>query len=501
MNLARLVSFFSSSPSARLLRSPHAAHIVFFLISRFKNGGSTTISHSELLQQLVTFQQEVHKTEPDILTHSPEAYLTSWSTGDSRWLRRYHDANHAEPVYELTPHTEQVLKFLGDVLDNNLGFVGTESRLKRIIDTLADITVRGSDDPNRRLEHLLAQRSLIDQEIQAIESGEGVETYGPTALRERFSEAVSDLTSLQGDFRAIEESFRQITRDVQQRQSEATGSRGDILQFALEAEASLKNSDQGISFNEFMRLVLSPRKQDEVEEIISKLEQIEILSEQVEGISRVRGMIGNLSDEAEKVLRTTRWLSSTLRRLLDTQAAPGRLRLTQVLRNIKAVAARLAQQDPPLNIGIQVETELALNCPSQRTFWTQPAQFEAATLEEHQPDEDDRLIAFRHFAELQRLDWDSMQHNISSMFDADTQRVSLPQLLKSYPPSSGTIEVLGYIQLAHDNGHQVDPSHTEVVRIPDEFQGANTYEIPRVTFLCEQLRISKSATQMGQENR
>ena len=81
MNLARLVSFFASSPAAKLLRSSHAAYVVFFLLSRFKNDGLATVPHSELLEQLIDFQESVHTTDPDILTDKAEAYLTHWSTG------------------------------------------------------------------------------------------------------------------------------------------------------------------------------------------------------------------------------------------------------------------------------------------------------------------------------------------------------------------------------------------------------------------------------------
>src|SRR5690606_29501506 len=98
------------------------------------------------------------------------------------------------------------------------------SRLSRIIATLSDLVVRGSADPERRLAYLRAERERIDAEIRSIEAGHAVETHSPTAIRERFADAVSDLVSLQGDFRAVEESFKAITRDVQKRQAESVDS-------------------------------------------------------------------------------------------------------------------------------------------------------------------------------------------------------------------------------------------------------------------------------------
>ena len=220
MKLDRLISFFANDPAAKLLRSPNAAHIVYFLNLQFKIQTNLILPQSEIQEQLGNFLEDVHATEPTVMTDRPEAYLTKWCTGDTRWLKRNFDSQVAEPVYQLTPHCEDVLKFLTEVLDRSLGFIGTESRLTRIIETLSDIVVRGSDDPLRRMAFLQIEKTRIENEIAALESGKAVKTHSPTAIRERFADVVSDLISLQGDFRAVEESFKSITRDVQKRQNE-----------------------------------------------------------------------------------------------------------------------------------------------------------------------------------------------------------------------------------------------------------------------------------------
>lgn len=510
MELERLSSFFATSPAAKLLRSPQAAHIVYFLNSHFKAGGAITISHTSLLQKVSEFQETIHVLEPDTLGDKAETYVTKWSTGETRWLRRFHDAEHSEPVYELTPHTEDVLKFLTEVLERSLGFVGTESRLQRIIDTLSDIVVRGSADPTRRLEHLRSERERIDQEIAAIESGKAVETYSPTAIRERFGDVVSDLGSLQGDFRSVEDAFRDITRAVQKRQSETDGTRGEILGFALDAEDTLKSQDQGISFDAFVRLLLSPRKQDELETITRQLNEIEILADQVDGLRRIRGMMGSLSDEAEKVLRTTRRLSSTLRRLLDTRARAGRARLATVLREIRGAATRLAERPDVEVTGIDIYTQLDLLNVGERSFWSSPSRFSESEFKTHQPDEDERLAIFKNQAAMRRLDWAGMRSRIVEILDDDQQSVTLPELLEIYPPTAGTIEVLGYVQIAHDDGHDVDELMTDVIQLPDRSNtgtahgsaddDSETWEVPRVTFLSEWQRQFRDGLQVGESS-
>lgn len=76
MKLDRLEAFFSASPSAKLMRSPHAAHIIFFLFRQFKDSGNITWPQSKLLQQLNDFLEVTHDADPEILKDRPETYLT-----------------------------------------------------------------------------------------------------------------------------------------------------------------------------------------------------------------------------------------------------------------------------------------------------------------------------------------------------------------------------------------------------------------------------------------
>ena len=54
---------------------------------------------------------------------------------------------------------------------------------------------------------------------------------------------------------------------------------------------------------------------------------------------------------------------------------------------------------------------------------------------------------------------------------ATRERVPLPDLLEAYPPDAGAIAVLGYIQIAHDDGHEVDEP-VEDLRLDDQKEGA-----------------------------
>jgi hypothetical protein len=483
MDLARLLTYFDTAPAVRLLRSLNVPFIVDFLNQQFKRAGRITIPHSELLAALVTYQETIQESYPDKLQDKPETYLTSWCSSQTRWLRRLLETGRSEPVYQLTPHTEEVFSFLERVLAKDFGFVGTESRLRLVIETLADLVIGASEDPEVRLRHLRAEKDRIEREIQGIEREGLVTRYQPTRIRERFAMAVSLLKQLQGDFRAVEDKFKEITQQVQHRQNEGRDSRGGILEFALDSEDVLKREDQGVSFYEFVRFILAPVQQERLQSIIEQLGNIPELVEQAEGLETVRRMVPLLLTEAEKVMRTNQRLSATLRRLLDVRARHDRQRVGQLCRDILGLAASLAANPPRSAVGMKVETKISIASPFTRRFWSEPPRFDAVPLAEHEGDEQRRAEAFRLLAQMQRLDWRRMRRHVQEIVARDGM-ATLGSLLAECPPEAGVIEVLGYLQLAHDDGHPISRDAVEEIVIRADRGGRPlTLTVPLVRFV------------------
>ncbi len=491
MHLGKLLVYFETSPALRLLRAQNAPYIIDFLDRQFKQGGRIAIPHSDLHPALIAYQEELHETHPDKLPVRADTYLAEGCSPDALWLRRFLEAVRDEPVYQLTPHTEDVFVFLDRVLDRDLGFVGTESRLKLVIDTLADLVVGSSDNPESRLTHLREERERIQAEIARIEVDGRVTKYQPAQIRERFGTAVSLLRQLQSDFRAVEESFRDITFQVQQRQAEGHDTRGGILEFALDAEDVLKQEDQGVSFYEFVKLILSPSQTERLERIVHEVRRIPELLAQQDGLETVRGMVTLLQTEADKVMRTNQRLSATLRRLLDARAHAERQQIARLLRQIRSQATALAA-DPPYNeVGLQLELEPAIESPFRRTFWIEPPQFQPVDLVGHEADPDARRAAFLRLAAMHRLDWKEMRNRIKRIVDLRGS-ASLGELLDTYPPAGGVIEILGYLQIARDDHHLVNRSASQQVLVPPARQQdpAIVLTVPLVTFTPSKARIN-----------
>ena len=492
MQLSWLRSHFENSGSISLLRSPYAAFVVDFLYRQFKRaadgdvdrGGAFAVGKETLVRNLADYLQDLHETDPDVLTNSAEHYIAEWCSPAKRYLRRFLDSDADEPLYELTASTDDVLTFLDHVRRRESQFVGTESRLRRIIETLSDLAVGASEDAATRLTHLQEQRERIDAEIRSIESGGDVNTYHDTAVRERFAAATSDLAQLQGDFRAVEDRFKEITRDVQRRQIQPDATRGQVLGEALDAEDGLNDEDQGVSFNEFVRLILSPAKQEHLERVIDEVVRLEPLAGQAEGTARLRDMVPSLTGEARKVLRTYQRLSTTLRRLLDRDAMSSRQRIAGVLDEIRSLAVRSADiPDRDRCIGLEIERPVRIGMPLERPLWSPPVKFDSVAMRDDVVDDDDRLTAFSDLAMMKQLDWRRLRDRIAAA-TAEGRPISLHVLLRQDDAAEvhDAVDVMGMIQIAHEDDHRIDPAKRHQIVVRTEDGRRIHWDLPEVTF-------------------
>jgi hypothetical protein len=464
-----------------MLRADSAPLVIDFLQQVFKSGESITIGQAELRSRLAIYQEELHESDPQLLTGPPERYLTQWT--DHGWLQRFLEASSNEPQFQLTRYAEEVIRFLDTVMSHGKELVGTESRLRLVIDTLDDIVRGASADPTQRLEYLRAQRAGIDEEISAIESGKSVQVYRPSQIRERFQTAMKLLKDLQADFRAVEENFHRIARDVQKRQAEGMESRGGILGFALDSEDLMKNRDEGISFYAFVKFLFSPAQQSALLKNIEEIQKLDALVQQHESLAHLRKMVPSLLAEADKVMRTNARLSTTLRRVLDARAAAERVRLANLLRDIRQLALQLGQAPDGDDLQLSVDTTLELQSPFARTFWTPEPTFESTTpeIQTLNPDDAKRLAAA--FARMRRLDFRRLRKVIREL-TVDGHTRTLNEVVAHSPFDVDIVEVLGLIQIAHDDQHWIDSSSREVLILPATRDNPReiSLQVPRVTF-------------------
>jgi hypothetical protein len=481
VELNELRDFLSHSPALRLFRAQNGAMILAFFFRVFKHESRITIPQDQLLAELADFQESIAEIEPGMLPNSPQEYLNSWCKADVRFLHRFFQGGSDEPVYQLTAATEAALRFVQETLERESGSVGAESCVHVIVETLKDLAVYGLGDPTHQIALLEAERNQIQRKIDRIRQTGKPEVYEPAQTREKFAFAMDLLRRVTSDFRQVEDKFKAITREVQDRQM-AGDHKGGLLEYVLDAETLLKESDQGRSFYGFVNLILSPARQEQLRQVIEQVLRIESLAHQEEDRETLLGMIPSLTAEAELVMQTIQRLSASITRLLDGRIASERRQVALTIDEILK-QARQARNEEPLDAGLEIESEFRVFSPFSRPFWSPSSGIEAVALQEDAAPIEETDEAFDLLAQMRRLDWEGMRENVREL-TAYQPSVSLPRLLQEHPPRSGAVEVLAYIQIAEEGPHLVDATSEDEVPLPTAHEGApqRALRIPRVIF-------------------
>ena len=290
-----------------------------------------------------------------------------------------------------------------------------------------------------------------------------------------------------------------IARDVQQRQGAAEHRRGEVLEFALDAEDALRNSDEGASFLTFVEFILAPENQTKLRSTIRDLRSVAALAHEEESLEFLAGLVPALIHEADKVMKTAMQLSTTLRKLLDQKATAKRQRVAGLLRDIKHLML-LRKDSAPTHTGLELHVQASLSNPLTRPLWQPPEEFEARREPTSPVDKNLIRNVTQQFASLKRLDFRRLRERIR---DATCQgaSVTLHELATNLTPATGlprndaldsVIEILGLVQIAFDDGHQIENDVLETITLPSSLGSLDVVRIrvPNVTFHAKSVRAS-----------
>jgi Protein of unknown function (DUF3375) len=479
VKLPQIQAAFRSSPAISMLRSTNAAYVIDFLYAQFKQTHRLTISDPDLRAALEDYQRAIRQLDPEALPEKASIYLSDWT--EKNYLTRFFQRGETggDATFQLTSFSELVIQFLEGMITDEVGFVGTQSRIRLVMESLKGLVIQATADPHERITHLEAEKQRIQTEINSIKQQGVVARLGEVEIRERFGVIVEMMKQVQGDFRHVEESFKEITRELQRRQL-GDADYGELVSYALAAEDELKNGDQGRSFEAFTHLIFSHQSQNEFSELIDKAQNLEELNSQRQGLKTLEKMPSLLLAEAQKVMETTQRLSRSLRLLLDEKASNDQRLIRKIMSEIRDLAADLSDSPPDDKaIGLTFdEASLPFRSPIFKEFFQVPREIEAQTFHVSEQDDQAQEKAFRRYAAMSRLDWDGMRASIQKLTQRGVQ-IPLRELLDRCPPKAGAVEVIGYIRLAKEGQHLIDQENEETIYLPD----GKALTVPRVVFL------------------
>ncbi|MBU0655533.1 MAG: DUF3375 domain-containing protein [Gammaproteobacteria bacterium] len=461
----------------RLLTASHAPLIVSFLYATFIKPNERSLPFDQVSTQLDDYLFHLRDREGEgAFPKTARQYLDDWANGASPYLRKYYVQGRDIPQLDLTPGAEKAVEWLQGLQPRQ--FVGTESRLMTLYRLLQEIVQEAEQDPARKIAELEKQQAELERQITRIRSGL-VDAADPTRIKERWFEAEDTARKLLADFRQVEYNFRTLDQEVRELIATSDKRKGELLDEIFEQQDYIRDSEQGRSFNAFWEFLMSPQRQQALENMTTAALQQEALRE-VDDRQFLPRIGYFLLEAGEKVFRTNAQLAEQLRKYLADQAWMEDKRILQLIRGIEKSAVAMRNSPPETAIFRQFATldqpRLAIDLVMERSLFEPKAKVALAAVKLEEADEsvDVQALYNQHWVDEARL-----RGNIRRLLHEHSQ-VSLAEVLQQYPLQQGLAELVAYLNLASkDAKAAVDESVEEVLPLSD---AGRTVRLPRILF-------------------
>lgn len=486
MNYEQIKNIVKNSPTVKMLRSNNAALIISFLHNQFRENNEQPILNSTLVQKLADYLDELdYRDEEDTEISSlsldsidkARKYIDQWTNEDNRYLSKYTDESTKEVMNVPTKHTSKGLQIIELLKDRKL--VGTESKFKDIFNKLKELIDNSIEDPDKKIEELKKKKEEIEDEIRTIQRERKVKTYEKYQIKSRFDEVTKLTNELIGDFREVEENFKDIVRNIIEKQSDNSLSKGKILQYTFDSLDELKETEQGKSFYAFWNFLLDDLSQEELKMLVNKvydiLEDREI--EYNEKFLRRAKTVLHLS--GRKVFDSNNLLADKVTRVIAEKSIEERKKAKETINSIRNLAMKLIDKTPSLDSYITIEGDAIIDLPMERKLGEEIiiAEFDEqpkAALNQLDLEALTKLIDTKHINRKELL------NNIERLLNERTQ-VALSEVLSEYPVTKGLAEVLGYISLVQTTEKfYINERETEYLKF--DFENEKYLKAPQIIF-------------------
>lgn len=486
MKYEQVKNIVKNSPTVKMLRSTNAAMTISFLHNQFRENNEQPISNSILVQKLADYLDELNYQDDDEIELSSlnmdsidkaRKYIEQWTNEDNRYLSNYTDESTKEVMNVPTKHTSKVLQIVELLKDRKL--VGTESKFKDIFNKLKELIDNSIEDPAKKIEELKKRKEEIEDEIRTIQREQTVKTYENYQIKSRFDEVTKLTNELIGDFREVEENFKDIVRNIYEKQSDKSLSKGKILQYTFDSLDELRQTEQGKSFYAFWTFLLDDLSQEELKMLVNDVYKIldDRGIEYSEKFLRKAKTVLHLS--GRKVFDSNNLLADKLTRIIAEKNLEERKKAKETINTIRNLALQLIGKQTSLESYITIEGDAIINLPMEKKLGEEQiiSQFDEqpkSASNELDIDALTKLIDTKHINKKELL------NNVETLLNEKSQ-VALSEVLNEYPISKGLSEVLGYISLVQTTDKfYINEKETEYLKF--DFENEKYLKAPQVIF-------------------
>ena len=427
----------------KILRKESTAFMLGFFHDQFKRAHAVDISQSELAGALGAYQEFVRMSEGEATPpREPQAYLDEWA--NEGFLRKYYPVEATEACYDLTPDSERALEWLGEL--SRRPFVGTESRLIALFETLRELVYGASYDREEQRAELERRRAEIEARIERLDRGES-SGLDETRILERYYGAEDTARRLLADFKQIEQNFRDLDRETKERVIASDRARGAVLKEIFEHRDAIVESDQGKSFSSFWAFLMSLDKREELGDLVERVLAIPAIAAAAKSFP-LDSLDSRLVSAGARVQGMTHRLNEELRRFLDERSRREGLRVGELVEEWKRLALECRDDPPAGRAFMEIEGEPEISLVMDRPLFCPE---EEVVIAQKPSGEGRPSVGVEALYDLDSVDLGALAERLRSVL-AEAPQASLSELAARFPVTQGSAEILGYLSLAEEAG-------------------------------------------------
>jgi len=465
-----------------LITADSAALIISFLFKSFKqnpNGFKTeTISEKDLTEQLADYLYILNKDEVKF-PRQPKQYLTEWT--NAGYLRKYPIKND-EFLYELTAATENAFKWI-DSLDKR-EFVGQESRLKNLFESLKELSSKSKRDYATRLKELEGKKKQIEQEIEDLKHGK-MDVLDDRQIKEQYFLIEETAKSLLADFKQVEQNFRDLDRRFRQKIITTNLTKGKVLEDLFQQQSNLLEEDQGKSFNAFWEFLLSQSRQEEFEKMLTEILNLPAVKEVQRESFSIANVRNDLIEAGDKTKRSTNSLLEQLRKYLEHKSFTENKRIYDNIQDALKIISVNTDKDFSklewLELDNVIDIDLILGHGWDIRGFKPPEKIKFAN---NNPEEGKNTNDNNQLYEQFEISVAELKNNIKTALK-NKPHITFSDFVKEFGIKKGVAEIVAYVEIASNekSRHIVKDDAYDLIDIKNTKTNKNfKVKVPQIVF-------------------
>ena len=487
MTKEHIGALIQSSPALQMLRLRNAGWVLPFLYEAFKESRKMVIREDQLILQLSeALSQHTEGTEDleeakiefgeDEESRSRK-YLVNWVK--KRMLQDFPDTE-GHTNYQLSAYTEKVFQWMQN-LQVGQHHVGTESRFKMLFSSLRDMVENTEDDREKKLQQLKDRKAELDKEIKALEMGVAPQRYNNAQVQERLDLFIRLCYELIGDFREVEDNFKQIHRNIVEQHTKAEQNKGAIVGFAFESYDALRGSNQGKSFYAFWDFLISRSGQENWRQLTEQLLQLLQDRELEADTDFLRNIKSFLLEQGKAVYEANDKMAEKLSRIISEKEIARHRRLRQQISTIKELFFDL-MEDETVEAGIQIAEPVEIKIVMDRKLVLEQ-KATAGTLK--QPvagiEKIEDVDRFNRLLNTSFIDKKQLWSKVEAVLQKK-QTATLKEIIEATSLDNGLAEVISYYSFLREKAKRVQVVADTTELIPLDKPATKFVEVPYLLF-------------------